>query len=90
MALIIIGVIIRGIGAAGLAGSGIILDPKKAKEDLEPYARMGGGLLKDALSEAEIPLGKGEVQRIVMVKCKSCGELNDEDAKFCKKCGQGL
>lgn len=31
--------------------------------------------------------GKDEILQIVKVKCQSCGELNDEDAQFCKSCG---
>lgn len=31
------------------AGSGVILDPEKAKEELEPFSRMAGGMVKDAL-----------------------------------------
>lgn len=52
MVLTGIGGVIRAIGAQGAAGSGLVLDPKRAKEDLEPWARMGGGLVKDALNEA--------------------------------------
>ena len=51
--LIAIGGVIMGIGAKGAAGSGLILDPKKAREDLEPYTRMAGGMVKDALDEAD-------------------------------------
>ena len=47
MALLIIGGIIRGIGAKGLAGSGVLLDPEKARDELEPYSRMAGGMVKD-------------------------------------------
>ena len=36
MALLIVGSIIRGIGSRGLAGSGVVLDPEKARDDLEP------------------------------------------------------
>lgn len=57
MALIIIGGIVSSIGARGLAGSGVILDPEKAREDLEPYSRMAGGMVKDVLDEADINLG---------------------------------
>jgi uncharacterized membrane protein YvbJ len=24
---------------------------------------------------------------VIKVRCPHCGELNDEDAEFCKKCG---
>ena len=89
MALIVVGAIIRGIGARGLAGSGAVLDPEKAREDLEPYSRMAGGMVKDALEEADVHLGQ-KPERIVMVKCSSCGKLNEEDAKFCQECGKPI
>lgn len=46
------------IGARGAAGSGVILDPQQARKDVEPWSRMAGGTLKDALDEADINLGK--------------------------------
>jgi hypothetical protein len=54
MGLMIGGSILARIGARGLAGSGIVLDPEKAREDVEPWNRMAGGMTRDALSE--IPL----------------------------------
>jgi hypothetical protein len=90
MALLIVGGIIRGIGARGLAGSGVVLDPEKARQELEPFARMGGGLVKDALDEADIHIGGTAPQKVVMVKCGSCGKLNEEDSKFCQECGKPL
>lgn len=86
MALMIVGGIMCRIGARGLAGSGVVLDPEKARQDLEPYSRMAGGMVKDALDEAEVKLG-GKPERVVMVKCPSCGKLNEEDSKFCQECG---
>ena len=82
MALIVIGVVVRNIGARGLAGSGVVLDPDKAREELEPYSRMAGGMVKDALDEADVHLG-GKPEKVIMVKCRACGKLNEEDAKFC-------
>jgi hypothetical protein len=46
MALIVIGAIISAVGARGLAGSGTVLDLERAREDLEPYSRMVGGMVK--------------------------------------------
>ena len=89
MALIFLGGIIRGIGARGLSGSGIVLDAEKAKEELEPYSRMAGGMIKDALSEADVSLG-GKTEKIIMIKCRACGKLNPEDAKFCQECGKPI
>jgi hypothetical protein len=41
----------------GLAGSGLKLDPQGARRDVEPWARMTGGVVKDAMDEAGIKLG---------------------------------
>lgn len=89
MALMIVGGIVRGIGALGVAGSGVKLDPEQAKEELEPYSRMAGGMIKDVLNEANINLG-GKSERIIMVKCTACGKLNEEDSKFCQECGNKI
>lgn len=89
MALLIVGSIIRGIGARGLAGSGVVLDPEKARQELEPYSRMAGGMVKDALDEADINFS-GKSQRVIMVKCVACGKLNEEDSKFCQECGKPI
>ena len=89
MALLIVGGIIRGIGARGLAGSGVVLDPDKARQDLEPYSRMAGGMVKDALEEADVNLG-GRPEKVIMIKCQSCGKLNEEDSKFCQECGKQI
>ena len=44
------------LGRAGVAGSGLKLDPQEARRDLEPWSRMSGGMLKDTLDEAGIDL----------------------------------
>jgi len=90
MALLIIGGIIRGVGARGLAGSGVVLDPEQARQDLEPYTRMAGGMVKDALDEAEITIGPSRPEKVVMIKCPACGKLNEEDSKFCQECAAKL
>ncbi len=89
MALLIVGAIVRGVGARGLAGSGMVLDPEQARRDLEPYSRMAGGMMKDALGEARLDLG-GKPERVVMVKCPACGRLNEEDSRFCQECGSKI
>jgi len=97
MGLIILGGIIMGIGRRGLAGSGAVLDPKQAREDLEPYSRMAGGMIKDALDESGISLGSAQkpspekiIEKVIMIKCPACGKLNEEDSKFCQECGTRL
>ncbi|HEX9425503.1 MAG TPA: SHOCT domain-containing protein [Pyrinomonadaceae bacterium] len=57
MVMMIAGGIMVSIGRMGLAGSGIKLDPEEARRDLEPWARMTGGIVKDAIDEAGIKLG---------------------------------
>ena len=89
MALLILGMSVRIIGARGLAGSGVVLDPEKARQELEPYSRMAGGMVKDVLDEADVNLG-GRAEKVVMVKCRSCGKINEEDSKFCQECGKEI
>lgn len=91
MILMMLGGAIRGIGAQGLAGSGTVLDPQRAREDLEPFSRQAGGMLGDALDEAGIDLSKKrdepQIVQVVKLKCQGCAALNDEHAKFCSQCG---
>jgi len=58
MGMIIAGRLLMRVGARGLAGSGVILDPDRARHDVEPWSRMAGGMARDALDEADIHLGK--------------------------------
>jgi len=81
MVCMIVGMFLRTIGAHGLAGAGVVLDPQQSRQDLEPYSRMAGGMLKDALEEA------GVDAPVIKVRCQQCGKLNAEDAKFCQECG---
>ena len=46
--LFVAGGVLRAVGARGIAGSGLKLDPKEAREDLKPWSRMAGGMLEDA------------------------------------------
>lgn len=88
--MIFVGTLVSSVGAAGKAGSGMILDPEQAREDLKPFARQAGGMLSDALDAADIKEHLSAAKEIVKVRCRSCGELNDEDAAFCKKCGERM
>ena len=64
--------------------------PNRHRRDLEPYSPMAGRMLKErATDEAGLQLGR-QPERVVMLKCSSCGKLNDEDAKFCQECGEPL
>lgn len=58
MAMMMLGGVLTAVGRAGLAGSGVVLDPERARGDMEPWSRMAGGMLKDTLDEAGIEIGK--------------------------------
>ena len=58
MICIAIGQFIMRVGRAGLAGSGLKLDPQEARRDLEPWSRMTGGMVGDALDEAGVSLDR--------------------------------
>jgi len=91
--LIIIGSVIHNVGARGLAGSGVMLDPEKAREDLKPYSHMTGGMISDTLDKANLGdhFGVGsQPERVVMLKCSQCRFLNEEDSKFCQECGSEI
>lgn len=57
MVMMIVGGIFTRLGRMGLAGSGVVLDPEGARRDVEPWARMAGGVVKDAMDEAEVRIG---------------------------------
>ncbi len=42
------------VGARGAAGSGLVLDPQRSRQDLEPWSRAAGGMVHDALDEARL------------------------------------
>jgi hypothetical protein len=85
---------LMSVAARGLAGSGLILDPQRARKDVEPWSRMAGGVISDALSEVGAR-SQGEEQADasepqVKIRCQRCHALNDESAKFCNQCGAAL
>lgn len=55
--LIGLGGFLMNIGRAGVAGSGLLLDPERTRRDVEPWSRMAGGVVKDALDAADIKMG---------------------------------
>ena len=57
MGLILVGKVMMVYGYAGAAGAGLNLDPQQMRKDLEPWARMQGGLTKDAFDEMGVNLG---------------------------------
>ena len=88
---LVLGLFLRMIGIRGLAGSLVVLDPPRARKDLEPWSRAAGGLLDAAVSEAPALKGlTGAVRTEVKVRCRSCGALSDEDSRYCGRCGKEL
>lgn len=96
MVLIIIGSILMAIGRKGAAGSGIILDPEKERDDLKPFSSAKGKMINDVIENIDIVNGVGkkmskeDVKEVVKIKCRNCGALNDEDSKYCKSCGREI
>lgn len=91
MLLMIVGQLVMRVGARGAAGSGILLDPEQAREDLQPYTEAAGGMLNDVISNIDAFDKKedsADTKEIIKVRCRGCGTLNDEDAKYCKACGK--
>ncbi len=88
MILMIAGSVLMNIGRRGLAGSGVILDPEKAREDLKPHTKAMGGMLNDALEEVDAI--KPKTTEVIKIRCPKCHSLNDESAKFCAECGEKL
>jgi hypothetical protein len=86
MGLLVAGGVLRAIGARGLAGSGMVLDPERARDDLEPYARMAGGLVRDAAEESGLVRARPHLK----LQCPACARLNEADARFCQGCGRAF
>ena len=62
--------------------------PDRGRE-LEPYSRMAGGMVKDALEEVGGER-RADGGKVVMLRCRECGKLNEEDSKFCQECGKEI
>jgi hypothetical protein len=95
------GAMLSRVGRSGLAGSGVILDPQQAREDLKPWNKMAGQMMDDTLSEIK-PVQKiaehlteahatpSVSPQVVKVRCRGCHALNDDKARFCDQCGAEL
>jgi len=93
MLLIIGGSIVASIGAKGAAGSGLKLDPEQAREDLKPFNEAAGGMISDVISNIDAidHITKPQLPKeTIKIRFRNCKGLNDEDAKFCKSCGQEI
>ncbi|HUR52843.1 MAG TPA: hypothetical protein VMZ71_01845 [Gemmataceae bacterium] len=94
MGLIVLGGFLTRIGAVGLAGSGVVLDPQKARKDVEPWSRAVGGIMNDAVSEIDAVKNAQKPAEppppVVKVRCRRCQALNDETAQYCNQCAASL
>lgn len=97
MILIVVGAIVMNIGARGAAGSGIVLDPEQAREDLRPFNEAKGDMINDVISNIDVvdsitsfQNNQSAPKEIIKIKCRNCNSLNDEDARYCKECGRQL
>jgi len=89
MLLTAAGAVVRRVAARGLAGSGVVLNPEQAREDLKPFTHAIGGALRDA-SEGFHEGGPVQAATQIMVRCSHCQALNPEEAKYCNQCGVSL
>ncbi|MGH7139733.1 MAG: zinc-ribbon domain-containing protein [Pirellulales bacterium] len=91
--LIMAGGFLANLGARGWAGAGVVLDPERARRDIEPWSRMAGGIVQDALSETALGQANDKhraSEPVVKVRCPKCQALNNEDSHFCSQCGAAL
>jgi len=54
MICMIAGSVLSGIGRLGAAGSGILLDPEKTREDLKPFNKSEGKMINDVIENIDI------------------------------------
>jgi uncharacterized OB-fold protein len=46
-------------------------------------------MVKDALDEVK-PRTDEKPEKIIMIRCRVCGRLNEEDSRSCQECGKPL
>ena len=91
--LVIVGNFLMVAGRAGLAGSGVILDPEGARQDLRPWNEASGRMINDAVSQIDMvqQIAHDEApETVVKIRCRQCQALNDESQAFCGHCGAKL
>lgn len=60
MVAMMVGGFMMRVGARGVAGAGLKLDPEQARRDVEPWSRMAGGVAADALDEAGVDWNRSD------------------------------
>jgi len=71
-------------GAGGAMGGG----PGISSDMIETYMQQVLSATRSATNPPRI--GPPPPKEVVKVKCRNCGNLEMEDATFCRKCGQPL
>jgi hypothetical protein len=92
------GIIVAGkLLCRGIARSGGDLDwqswTKRDQSPLKPFTTIAGGTEEEQKDNGRLPLGiqLGRLpEKIVVVKCRRCGETSGEQANFCQACGEKL
>jgi hypothetical protein len=74
------------------AEAGQLIELSKINGDEETASRIKDRVSKvlqskDVLGETDVNLGSNAK---IMIKCRDCGQLNEEDSKFCQECGGKL
>jgi len=81
MVLMISGSFVSRIGAHGAAGSGILLDPEKAREDLKPFNEAKGGMINDVISNIDIAdnfTKSSEEKEVIKIRCRNSAKAAEK------------
>ncbi len=94
MIFMMVGQFLMRIGSRGWAGSGLILDPDRARREIGQWDQLTGKGLPDQRSGTE-PLRDLEASfdppdPAIKLRCRNCQMLNEEYANFCSHCGTAL
>lgn len=92
-ASIVVAVLVTGLAMFMILGGAICA----ALGFRKPMAELAATDTELAVEHASAALGRGLArggvgggQRVVRVKCRSCGHLEAEDAAYCSKCGKAV
>lgn len=94
MVFMMVGQFLMRIGSRGWAGSGLVLDPDRARRELGHWEQLGGHTIpgqrsaSESLRDLEVPLDPPDPE--IKLRCRNCQMLNEEYANFCSHCGTAL
>lgn len=94
MMFMMTGQFLMRIGSRGWAGSGVLLDPERARREIGQWEQASGNRLPDRLPGAESLQDLEDTpdphDPPVKLRCRNCQMLNEEYANFCSHCGAAL